>query len=48
MLLLHAEAEQIWLGDDEVQILVIDLGNLFRGSGSSCLCCEVLQKWPGY
>jgi hypothetical protein len=28
MLLLHPETEEIWLGDDEVEVLVVDLGDL--------------------
>lgn len=44
MLLLHTQAEQVRLSDDEVQILVKQLGDMFGCACCGCLCCKVLEK----
>lgn len=48
MLLLHAEAEEIRLGDDKVDVLIVHLCDLFRGSRSSRLRGKVFQQRPRY
>lgn len=40
--------EQIWFRNDEVQILVVDLRQMFSGSRSYRLCTEVFEEGSGY
>lgn len=44
MFLLHSQAEQIGLCDNEVQILVEQLGDMFGCASSCCLCSEVFEE----
>lgn len=46
MLLLHTKTKQIRLGNDEVEILVVDLSDLLRGACCCCLCGKLFQRWP--
>lgn len=43
MFLLHPETKEVGLGDDEVEVLVVNLCNLFRGACCGCLRREILQ-----
>lgn len=44
MLPLHPQTEQIWFGNGEVEILIVQLSNHLRGARSRCLRCEILEK----
>lgn len=48
VLLLHPEAEEIWLGDNEVQVLVIDLGYVLCRACRGRLGSEIFEQGSGY
>lgn len=44
---LHVEVEQVGLGDDEVEVLVVDLGEVLCGGRGNGLGAKVLEQGPG-
>ena len=42
--LLHAQAEEVRLGDDEVEVLVVNLRNQLRRARNRCLSSKVFQQ----
>lgn len=48
MLFLHAEAEEVWFGNNEVEILVVELRNMFGCARIRRLCREIFEKDPRY
>ena len=48
MLLLHAQGEQVISLADEIQVLVVYLGNIFGRPGSGRLSRKVFEQWPWY
>jgi len=39
----QTQTEEIWFCNDKIQILIEDLGNMFRRPGCGYLACEILQ-----
>lgn len=48
MLLLHAEAKEVRLGDDEVEVLIVELRNVFGRARVRRVCREVFEEDPRY
>lgn len=48
MLLLHAETKEIGFGDDKVQVLVVELCDVFGRARVRRLRCEFFKEDPGY
>lgn len=48
MLFLHAETEEIGLGDNKVEVLVVQLRDVFGCARVRCLRCELFEENPGY
>lgn len=44
MLVLHPQAEQIWLGDDEIQVLIKQLRDLIRRPSCGCFRGKMFQQ----
>jgi hypothetical protein len=40
--------EQVWFGNDEVEVLVVDLCEVFCCSRCDCLSTEVFEERPRY
>ena len=48
MLLLHAETEEVWLGDDKVEVLVVKLRDVLGCARVRRLRREFFEEDPGY
>lgn len=48
MLLLHAEAEEVRLRDNEVEVLVVELRDVLGRARVRRLCREIFEEHPGY
>ena len=48
VILAHTQTEQIRLADNEVQVLIEDLRDVFRRSCFGCLGCEIFEQGAGY
>lgn len=45
---LHVQVEQVWLGNDKVQVLVVDLCQVLCGVRLHYLGAEIFEKWSRY
>jgi hypothetical protein len=45
---LHIQVEKVWLRDDEVQILVVDLRQVLRCVRLDYLCAKVFEEGSRY